>query len=106
MTFTVVLDDQSIYNISFIVDEECTFCNIFDNTLQFVISAGHSILSPEDDFNAIEGMKHALRRALDAPPALFDRETRGMVWQSFWEACDLNTLVSDNWYDEVIFEDS
>ncbi len=104
MIFNVALDNQSIYTISFTVDEDATFCNIFDSSLHFVISAGHSILSPDDDFNTIEGMKHSLRRALDAPPSLFDRETRGMIWDSFWEAVDTNALVSSNWYDEVIYE--
>ncbi len=97
MTFTVIPNDNTKYTISFLADgEEATFCNIFDNNLNFVISAGHSILSPDDDYSAIEGMKHALRRALDAPPCLFDRKTRGMIWESFWASVDTFMLTADS----------
>jgi len=96
MTFSVILDDQTKFTVNFLTDEDATFCSIFDSSLNFVICSGHTILSMDDDFNAIEGMKHALRRALDAPPSLFGRETRGMFWESFWAAIDVFTLSHDD----------
>jgi hypothetical protein len=99
MTFNVIINDYK-YTINFMVDDNVTFCNIKDSDLQFVISAGHSLCSPDDDFNPVEGMKKALRRALDASPCLFNREVKGLCWEGFWECVD---LVSD--YKEDVGEE-
>lgn len=98
MTFNVITEDGS-FTINFVLDEDVTFCNIYDNSLDFVIAAGHTILSPDDDYNPVQGMKNALRRALDAPPSLFDREVRGLIWESFWEGVDTDYLVASNYFD-------
>ncbi len=72
------------YLVSFIREFDCTFCSITDIDKNFVVTAGHSVLSPNDEDHPIEGMKQAMERALAAPPSLFNRRDRSIFWRGFW----------------------